>query len=762
MSTALKRITILTGLAIALISCTPKDSYITGDTLSMRLRATFEAEETKTVLVDNGDATYQMNWTSSDEIVVNGKTSNSIEVDASDARIAVFDLPVVDAPYSAISPASVYSGGYTASTSESPASMKVTLPAVQNYVSGGYDPAAAVTLGRGDASLLFSHAMAYLRITVSGTADTDAIKSIRVQANNGQAMSGSFTASFADVPALENGKDSYSSVTLDCGSGVAQGTAMFIAIPAATYSSGINLLITDASDHFMTVRSTASFSALAGKVYRTTVSFNPSADAPVDGGIYTVADWAAFAESVSNGYDYEGKTVTIMSDLDVDDYFAYANGTFNGVLEGNNHTLKANGNMWPLFNIIGNNGVVRNLTIDGSFSGMANSGGAGNATIAKRNLGLIENCINRASTDITVTTSCIFGTICAENGGEIKDCKNYGNVTIHHNATSTVGLFGGGIAALGHTILGGSSATHIDTDGSCSPGKFTNCENHGDIYIEVMGSFVVKSSVGGICGQVYLDGVEFSGCKNYGNVTRISNGETTSNRSNTIGGILGRSCAWYTTSPGDSGALGLDKGYNTKFTDCRNEGTIKTFCRHSGGVTNNVSGARLDAAGGIVGAVAGISGSAATISGCTNTGTILGGWNSSVNTSALGGLAGLAKFVDISSGSSICALQSVDKTAVGAAGGLVAFALSEVNVTDCIAVPAIDVVCKASSTCLPGLLIGNVVTSATFSSCQVAGSIKVDGSDLGVNSGNFKDYAVAKSPTASKVKPDVTTVTWYE
>ena len=760
MSTALKRIIFLTGTAVALFSCMPKESCVADDSQSMRLRAAFETEDTKTVLVDNGDATYQMNWTSDDKIVVNGKTSTNIEVDASDARIAVFDLPVVDAPYSAISPASVYAGGYTAAASESPASMKVTLPDVQNYVSGGYDPAAAVTLGRGDASLIFSHAMAYLRITVIGTADTDAIKSVRVQANNGQAMSGSFIASFADVPALENGKDSYSSVTLDCGSGVAQGTAMFIAIPAATYSSGINLLITDASDHFMTVRSTTSFSAVAGKVYRTSVSFNPSADAPVDGGIYTVADWAAFAESVSNGYDYEGKTVTIMSDLEVDDHFAYANGSFNGTLEGNNHTLTASGNMWPLFNIIGTNGVVRNLTVDGAFSGMANSGGAGNATIAKKNLGLIENCTNRASTDITVTTSCVFGTICAENGGEIKDCKNYGNVTIHHNATSTVGLFGGGIAALGHTILGGSSATHIDTDGS--PGKFTNCENHGDIYIEVMRSFVVKSSVGGICGQVYLDGVEFSGCKNYGNVTRISNGETTSNRSTTIGGILGRSCAWYTTSPGDSGALGLDKGYNTKFTDCRNEGTIKTFCRHSGGVTNSASGARIDAAGGIVGAIAGISGSSATISGCINAGTILGGWNTSVNTSALGGLAGLAKFVDISSSSSICSLESVDNTPVGAAGGLVAFALSEVNVTNCIAVPAIAVVCKASSTCLPGLLIGNVVTSATFNSCQVAGSIKVDGSDLGVNSGNFREYAVAKSPTASKVKPDATTVAWYE
>ena len=762
MSTAPKRITILVELAIALVSCSPKESYLADGALNMRLPAEFETEKTKTVLVDNGDATYQMNWTSGDEIVVNGKTSNSIEVDASDARKAIFDIPVVEAPYAAISPASAFDGSYVAADGDNTASMKISLPAVQQYVYGGFDPAAAVTLGRGDASLVFYHAMAYLKVTVNGTSDTDDIKSIRVQANNGQAMSGSFIANFADIPALGSGTDSYSSVTLDCGSGVAPGTAMFIAIPAATYSSGINLLITDASDHFMTVRSTASFSALAGKVYPTTVEFNPSAASPVEDGIYTVSDWAAFAESVANGYDYEGKTVTIMRDLDVEDYFAYASGTFNGTLEGNNHTFTAGGNMWPLFNIIGAKGVVRNLTVDGSFSGMANPGGAGNAAIAKKNLGLIEGCINKASTDITINGSCIFGTICAENGGELKNCKNYGNVTIHHNATSTVALFGGGIAAIGHTILGGSSASNIDTDSSCSPGKFTGCENHGNIYIEVLGSYVVKSSVGGICGQVYLDGVEFSGCKNYGDVTRLSNGETTSNKSTTIGGILGRSCAWYTTGSGDSGALGLDKGYNTKFTDCCNEGTIKTFCRHSGGVTNSSTGARVDAAGGIVGAVAGISSSVAFMSGCTNTGTIIGGWNTSVNTSAIGGLVGVAKFINISSCSSTCSLLSADKTAVGAAGGLVAFALSDVNIEGSVAVPAIDVFCKASSTCLPGLLIGNVVTSATVSSCQVAGSVKVDGSDLGVTNSNYSEYVVAKLPTASKVKPNVSTVTWYE
>ncbi len=760
MQSIMKKITILSALVLAFVACTPKELAPAATVQTITLRASVQ-DATKTVLVDNGDRTYNVNWTSTDAINVNGEASTGIVVSGTDAREATFTLPVVDVPYVAVYPASAYSSGYTAAAdTETPATMKVTLPAVQNYVADGFDPAAAILLGKGDAALAFNHAMAYLKITVTGAADTDAIKSIRVQANNGAAMSGQFTATFGDIPALSGGV-AYSDVTLNCGSGVAQGDPMYIAIPAATYASGINLLIIDTADHFMTVRSTASFTAIAGKVYPTSVAFNPSTESPVAGGIYTVADWAAFAKSVSDGYDYAGETVTIMNDLTVDTHFAYADGTFNGTLEGGNHTLTANGNIWPLINTLGTSGVVQNVNIDGSFASMANSPQAGNATIAKVNLGLIDNCVNYASTEVTINTACIVGVICAQNGGELRNCKNYGNMTIHHNATANVGLYGGGLAALGHVVLGNSTPTSVDADESCPAGKFTNCENHGNIFLEVKGKYAMKSAVGGICGQVYHNGVVFDGCKNYGAITRISNGEETSNMATTVGGILGRSCAWYTAGSGSTGALGFDKGYDTKIIDCRNEGTIKTFCRHSGGVTNSSTGARVDAAGGIVGAIVGISGSVPTISGCTNTGTVQGGWNTSVNTAVLGGLAGLATYTNISSSHSDCILESVDNTAVGAAGGLVGFALQSVNIENSIAESDIDVYRKSGSAILPGLLIGNVVTSAAFTSCQVCGSISVGGSSLGVNSSNFSNYVVSSNPTASKVTPSTASVTWY-
>lgn len=74
-----------------------------------------------------------------------------------------------------------------------------------------------------------------------------------------------------------------------------------------------------------------------------------------------------------------------MADLSVPEYFAYANGTFEGTFEGNGKTMTAGANVWPLFATVGEKGVVRNLNFDGAFTTMVNPASAGNAVIAKVN-----------------------------------------------------------------------------------------------------------------------------------------------------------------------------------------------------------------------------------------------------------------------------------------------------------------------------------------------------------------------------------------
>lgn len=759
----MKNNVIIAGLILtaALVSCEKKIEQNIAPSGTVRLEATI-ASDSKTSL----DGLI-CSWNNDDAVVVNGETSTGIEILAG-GKAAYFSFPIIDAPYYGIYPASAYVNA--SFDPDNGAYGRITVPGNQTWVKGSFDPAAAIMVGIQEEEgkgIAFKHAMSYLKFVITSSTDSDPIAEIQVSATASENLSGTFTFN-PETCAIVEDRFNGNSIVVDCGSGAPLGEPVIVAIPAKVYTQGLSIRIKDVKNHYQILTSSKEFTAEPGVIYPTNITFAPTGTL-IDGGIYTIADWTAVADAISEGDDFAGKTLTLMKDLNVATYFAYAKGVFNGTFDGNGHKLTANGNMWPLFSEIGLDGVVKNVTVDGSFTSLANPAEVGNATIAKRNYGLIENCVNYSGTELTLGGGVIFGTICAQNGGTIKNCKNYGDITIHHTPSGNSGLYGGGIAAVGHIIKGGSTATIIDVDEECCPGTFQGCENHGKIYIEGAGSsFAIKNAVGGICGQVYMNGVVFDRCINTGDVSRISNGEGSSNKAATVGGILGRSCSWYTTSPGDSGALdnGGVNGYNTQILNCSNSGTIKVFCRHSGGVTNNGSGARGDFAAGIVGAIIGKGSNISTVSGCSNTGTIEGGWTAlDVNSTCLGGIAGLANATAFSSCTSESSLKSTGTYAVGAAGGIVAFAIADVSLDGCNAKPAIDIFQgfkgETKRHCMPGLLVGNVVTSASIASCKAGGSISVDASSLGVNSSNFKNFSVSSYPTASKFTPDMSEVNWY-
>ena len=508
-----------------------------------------------------------------------------------------------------------------------------------------------------------------------------------------------------------------------------------------------------------------SFEVKAGE----TVDVSCELTAPVKphAGIYSAEDFNAFVASLVAGDISEWITpetgeVDIREDLTFVDPPVYPKGeestvvTFNGVINGNGHSITCE--VWeaPLLNVIGKDGVVKNLVTKGSFKRMLNSGGAGNATIARVNLGLIQKCSADVSVNLETTGGTILGAICAQNGGTVKECVNLGSITVTGNYTVAGGGYGGGISALGHSILGSSSPTFIDVDGTCAAGTFIDCENRGDITFIAAGKKVTKSSFGGICGLVYMDGVKFVNCVNRGTVARISDGEETSTACNSVGGILGRCSAWYTISPGDSGALdnGGVNGYSISIDGCSNYGKVYTSCRHSGGVARNSSGARLDAAGGIVGSVIGRTSSHSVISGCSNEGEVTGGWNTFVNTTVLGGITGLARFTDISSCISRGKLSAISQEKpMGAAGGIVAFAIEDVSITGGTVNVPMALWRAPSKPLLYGLAFGNVVTSASISGTAIGGTISVDGSSVTVTQNDIVS-------SESNVMPEVSGINW--
>ena len=488
-------------------------------------------------------------------------------------------------------------------------------------------------------------------------------------------------------------------------------------------------------------------------------------------GIETEEDWNAFVEGMIAGsykrfVNPETGAVELAASLTLENTPKFPATTentsleFDGVFDGKGHEITCNSFTRPLFNFLGTDAMVKNLTVRGTYSEMMNSGLCGNAVIAKVNKGTIENVTTYVNTELTLTTGMIFGTICGQNGGTLKNCKNYGNITLTYAAGGNSGFYGGGLAAIGHTVSGDPAPTALNVDDTCTPGQFINCENYGDISLTATNGKPVRQGFGGICGLVYFNGVKFENCINTGDISRVSNGELSNNFSASVGGILGRSSGWYTTGNGDSGALDTSvEGFDTEFRNCSNEGSLYSRCIHSGGITSTGSCARADGVGGIAGTLIGKEGNTQKITNCTNTGDITGGWTTNVNTTALGGLVGIAKHTEISGSSAVCNISSTSTEYIGAAGGLVACVMDAVTVKDnCIAKPTINVYSYTDKPLFCGLLFGNVKATATVSSASAAGSITTNGTTQEITSENYTSFLVASTSNTKLTSP---TTTWY-
>lgn len=635
---------------------------------------------TKTLISDNGDKTYSVFWAEGDLILVNGETSTNIDIDPDNKKSASFTLPVVDAPYCAVYPAGLYVKDSYKTVKEDSTVIEITIPSTQTYVEkNGFDPNAAIMTARGEAGggLAFKHAMAYLKVAVTGTT----VKSIRVNGNDNEALSGAYTISYSKSGIAfgpqknEKGKAiGNTSATISCGeSGVASGTPVFIAIPAREYKRGLTLTIVNAENQYQVVHSMKTFTAVPGKVYPTEIAFN-AAGTYLEGGIYTVEDWNNFIKDLNSGNCSKwvktigtANGIHIMADIDYPYNLESAStaATLNYIVYGHDHTIKHHP-VRPMFINVGENGGIFNLTIAGDTDKWDVTDWAG--IFALNNSGQLRKCYNRVNLNLSKSAGNLIlaSGICRENRstGYVMDCYNYGIITISE-PDKPVRIGGILLYNMGGNFARCHNEGKIDVTGvdvGCVvggvayavSGSAAELYNKGEISIDANLSAVRTIYLGGVIANAEYNGVcsKLSKCSNSGALSIHKKGKFVM-RGGAIGGVVAAI---------NAGKKGAEGSTFTGFTNCSNSGNISF-------VEDETGDNYAYAVGGVVGRCVNVkdvhylnNGYYTVIRGAVNTGNIkvytangqkaaLG--NSGACQTYIGGIAGY-----------ICGLSSVDKAIV--------------------------------------------------------------------------------------------------
>ena len=232
-------------LALAPVSCNREDG---GNEPSLVLSASVSEQETKTMLGDLSEGAYDVLWKTGDRVSVNGTLSdNAVTAGESGSKCVDFTFSgSLSEPYKVLYP------GTTSSN-------VISLPATQNYVEGSFDGAAAAAYGTavqsgGGYSASLHNFCGFIRFALKGSSVIDRIvlnslgseklRGYFTLTANGSGFTGAFTGGTAG------------SLTYECG-GVALSntdTYFHIALPAQTYSDGIEALVYQADGAFMRLK----------------------------------------------------------------------------------------------------------------------------------------------------------------------------------------------------------------------------------------------------------------------------------------------------------------------------------------------------------------------------------------------------------------------------------------------------------------------------------------------------------------------------
>lgn len=628
---------------------------------------------TKTILGEPDGSSYPVYWCEGDRIAVNGQRSEPLHGVEDKATGATFTVSGVSAPYGVVYPSWIcgaIDGG----------SAEITLQTVQKWTPGSFGNGAAVLYGQsGETDFTLTNLCGVVRISMDfGKYEITDITLTSL----GAPVSGKFGLNLAtgELTAIDAGQNIGLSIPDGGFAAGSEAVELNFCVPAGEYAEGFNLTITEKYGRKMVIEMRENTAVTSGVIVGwTEQTFVPS-------GALIITDpesWNTFATAVNAG-DYsqwknpESGEISIVANVTSADDLVQIE-SWDGVLNGEGYTITRNSISKPLIKSITETGVVKNLKLGGL---RTKPGANSSAALAATNLGLVENCENRAALSVTVDAALHFCGLVEANGGVMRDCTNSADFEINLPFSAN------------HEFMGGGLAFRPDakgTDGTTRLGTFEGCRNTGNITVKkeaTAASDLYKCAVGGILASAYGGTAEsfvtLKNCVNDGNITvwenTFKNGGAQGAYS--IGGIIGRiapllgntSCSYVNPTPGAA------VGFYAEIIGCSNSGTIDVCSSIDSGASSGMSGARQCYVGGIAGIVVGLSAKPAKIDGCTNTGRILAG-GTLKPCSLVGGILGGTAFSEISSctnnGSFGLTANTLAKpqAQIGAVGGIVAHIL---------------------------------------------------------------------------------------
>lgn len=635
--------------------------------------------DVKTYMGDSESGFRKVYWSNGDMISVNGNASDELVNIEEGATSAKFSFSgTLTPPYKIMYPAGIYSEA-------------TVLPAIQEYKADGFAdnmfPMAGYSADGSDITL--NHLCAIVKVSVlrgqAPGSDEDDLVSVRFKGRNDEQVSGIFRIDFQNATLSGESsaeEDKVVKVVKTLSTSTDNPAEYYIVVPAGTYPNGFDVIVQDRNGHIMTKSKTASKTLEAGHLYKMPAfEFIPTAT-EIGIEIASAQDLVDFATAY-NAKEYDGLgsslVATVTADLTFDAAtsasFAATKGIgnvistddtnyFNGVLNGNNHTISGYTGDAPLFAYTGGGGRIKDLIIAADCDKTIASDNAGDlfGAFVAYHKGVLENCVCHADltfSNITVKQHFYGGLVGRNHGGKIIGCTMDGDIICPATgvsiATAATQAGIGGIAGRsngetskiedchfngnitvsdGSTYGGITGVKGVNFDvggivGHLQEGQVNGCDT-GTGTMDVRGTF--NAYMGGIAGWTeQTKPSKITGCTNNMAVALTSNGGRSVITPTVVAGIVGHGTGVTVSKCINNGALSslcnanllymggiAAMGDDSSFDGCQNTASLT----HTNQVTSG-DAARYLNFGGIVGIFSNASTNASTVNACKNSGKIL-------------------------------------------------------------------------------------------------------------------------------------------